>query len=54
MQELICSYASCAVILAELHPSVAVADPNAFDISLAAGLHPNGTAVNVLVNSGGV
>ena len=37
-----------------LHPSVAVAVPNAAVISLAAGLHPNGTVVNVLVNVGGV
>ena len=37
-----------------LHPSVAVAVPNAAVISLAAGLHPNGIVVNVLVNVGGV
>ena len=34
--------------------SVAVAVPNAAVISLAAGLHPNGTVANVLVNVGGV
>ena len=36
---------SLCVIDAELHPSVADALPNAAVISLARGLHPNGTSV---------
>ena len=36
------------------HPSVADALPRAAVIALASGLHPNGTAVNELVNTGGV
>jgi len=42
------------VTVAEPQASVAAADPNALVILLAAGLHPNGTVVNVLVKVGGV